>query len=408
MIHLPPGAKERSRNLSIDFFAPWKNLFIDDLRSSRQLIEGRICPPIQSLLHSTPHELIANGLVDLSSIIKDKFQSSLAACIAPKLQGSHAASYSYGNRIRALRGSFEHPEILPLLTRCTEQLIEKAGSIDRASGLPTHLALALGPLAGSGSCRETLLIALESVILQALSHVFRQLDRNFNLSMAPDSAIIPSDPAIIPSDPAIIPSDPASSGSTFKIWLLLAQSPAILKPIMLAIGGKTEIERGISRGVIPNDGLHGPLVSAYPFSWAVLRVLEGTRKAIQSAHSEGSLSFESLHQRLEVSCQGIFGTEVTATWDTIPPDHVKGIYPYLHDYVSLSAPRFPGLEIEDLFLIYRAVIAATGGAHLASSPCGVHSALWYSENRIFNLCATLSKVSAIPYPSASSLKTNHA
>ena len=66
--------------MSLDFFEPWQNVFIDDLRAAETLVEGRRCPHIKSLLHESPYHLVSTRAVDLSAILKDKFQTALGAC----------------------------------------------------------------------------------------------------------------------------------------------------------------------------------------------------------------------------------------------------------------------------------------------------------------------------------------
>jgi len=61
-----------------------------------------------------------------------------------------------------------HPSVMPMLERCVVQVLEAHGQVDRATGLAPHLALAVGPLAGTGSTRESLVLSLEAVCLQAL------------------------------------------------------------------------------------------------------------------------------------------------------------------------------------------------------------------------------------------------
>jgi hypothetical protein len=51
IVHLPPGAKEKERSISLDFFEPWQNVFLDDLRPADTVVLGRRCPSIDALLH---------------------------------------------------------------------------------------------------------------------------------------------------------------------------------------------------------------------------------------------------------------------------------------------------------------------------------------------------------------------
>ena len=48
-----------------------------------------------------PHALATSGAVDLGGMLLDKFQTALAACTTPRLEGSLAALHGYGVRYQA-------------------------------------------------------------------------------------------------------------------------------------------------------------------------------------------------------------------------------------------------------------------------------------------------------------------
>lgn len=131
-------------------------------------------------------------------------------------------------------------------------------------------------------------------------------------------------------------------------------------------------------------------MSRFPFSWIVGRVIEATRKPIESAHSSGRLGFPDLHKRVSSSCRSIFGNDICAAWGNLPRDPDTGMSAYLHDRVSMTAPRFSGLSFEDLCSVYRGVLVATG-VGVSDSPETVHPAIWNSEHRLYNICSTLSR-----------------
>ena len=147
---------------------------------------------------------------------------------------------------------------------------------------------------------------------------------------------------------------------------------------------------GIPSAEVANDGLHGPFVARFPFSWIIGRVIEGTRQPIEAAHASGALEFADLHKRVASSCRSIFGEAICTAWSRLPSDPETGMPSYLHDRVATTVPRFPGLSLEDLGVVYRGVLLATGPGAI-ETPDGVHAAIWHSEHRLFNLCATLSR-----------------
>ena len=82
-------------------------------------------------------------------------------------------------------------------------------------------------MAATGSTRESLILSLETVCLQALAHVLSVLDRNFNLALAPASAGAPAG---------------GDEGVVGALWVLLANNAAVVKPARVAIGASIKVQ----------------------------------------------------------------------------------------------------------------------------------------------------------------------
>jgi hypothetical protein len=129
----------------------------------------------------------------------------------------------------------------------------------------------------------------------------------------------------------------------------------------------------MSASPVANDGVHGPMVARYPFSWVLRRVMEATRKPIEAANANRALTLPELRRRLQGSSEAIFGEAICALWSHVPRQPVdacsgssdggeEAMPAYLHDVVAMAAPRFSGLSFRDVCVVYRGVVRASGQA----------------------------------------------
>ena len=58
---------------------------------------------------------------------------------------------------------------------------------------------------------------------------------------------------------------------------------------------------------------------------------------------------------------------------------------YLRDVLAISAPRFPGLDLDEQLSVYRTVLHLTSKDALQSCS-GIHAGIWVNEQLLFDLC----------------------
>ena len=245
---------------------------------------------------------------------------------------------------------------------CVITVLQVHQKVD-SSGMHSHVAFIRGGGAAAnalngGTLRQRLFVALEAIVVQAFSAVIRFLDRDFNLNLL------------------------AREGDVARLWYVLARCPAVADLDAVGLGcvlSATPLNAG--EAAIHNSGRHGVLVSRYPFSARIIRVIEtkDARDAIVSSAANPQL----IHTRSVQSCAVLFGPEVSSLWSLAPLDG------YLYDLVSGTAPRFSGLALEQQLHVYRLFVTLTRSDSIAS-PGAIHASVWINEARILRLCALLS------------------
>ena len=361
VVHLPPGIKQRDRQFTLDFTAPWEFIFIDDLRPDDDQVFNTV-----TMLNRSAYELAVDNLLSLDQMILSKYQHALSSCTVAAID--HPVAF-FGNRINTLRRLlFEVPEFLDMVKRCLFKVLEShkekvvLTDNEESSRVHVHVKMVCGDLVG-GSLRQSLQLALQIIVVQALAHIIRRLDCNYNLSRTWES------------------------DSSFKLWFALARCAPIFDPPLIAtnskIGGKDAL---VHSEVVQNTGQFGPLVAQFPFSYKLVPILNdpATRERVEELKGNTQDTLANL-------CGTIFSEEVVAAWDEFASkNHIQ----YLHDFVAIAAVALPGLSFEHTLTVYSKIIRITRFDSLVS-PAGIHTAVWNSDTRLFRCCSLLSNI-AIP------------
>ena len=187
IMHLPPGISNRMREFTLDFHAPWSYAFIDDLRTVEE-IGG---PPLTLLMKMSIYDLCRTARIDLDRILLSSFQSALTQCQVSELK-AESGKVSY---VKMLKELLEIPTLFEYLRAAVlECLRQQAPPISRTN-MQLHVQIACGDnSAGSsfsntgdanvgGSLRQSLQLAVEGLVVQALGWVLRYSDTNFNLPL---------------------------------------------------------------------------------------------------------------------------------------------------------------------------------------------------------------------------------
>lgn len=178
-------------------------------------------------------------------------------------------------------GRFLHELVEPLVLQVLE-----TGSTPGPSGVHLHVTLAVRHMC-AGSLRETMMLAIEVVVAQALTQVLRALDINFGLTCL---------------------HDPANTA----LWMALAAARNVLDTTLLGRGGLSS-ERITLPLVVPNTGQSEPLLARFPFSHRVVAMLNApqTRQAIEEAGAKALAAPWDLADSISLN---IFGPDVAREW----------------------------------------------------------------------------------------------
>ena len=395
LTHLPPGTKQRSRFFALDFMKPWDYYFIDDLRNEE--IEGNTT----SYLTNSVYDLIKNGSISLSSIYKSKFQHALSSCKNPETKNPFGY---FGRRIKILQylilksdrfNKFIEESLMktlentkkfvPLKQKQQQQQQQHDNNTnddnmiiddqDEIAKVPCHVKMVCEDLLG-GSLRQSLDLAIQIIIVQALAHILHFIDCNFNLSSVFESEIIDFDNLTEKNKNSIL------------LWFSLLESDVIVDKFALGITkiGEESFVRPIQ---VLNTGQYESLVTKFPFSYKIISILNSSSIKDQIEKQE------QIHDKVKTFnnlIQITFGNEITNLIEKYGNENFSPNY--LHDYVSIASHHIPGSKFKSIYKLYEKILTITRLDSLKSIG-GIHTCIWENETRIFR-CSSLISNNRIP------------
>jgi hypothetical protein len=180
IVNCPPAILFNQRHFSLDFQLPWRYRFVDDIR----IVEADSISYIENLTQLSLFELHERKLVNVRHVVLTRYQSALSRCIQPTCDRGAEVETGFVERRIAIQGFknlLRYDEFVEFLLQCVCECLRQISVSRHAAGFPFQVEIALNDPTVGGTLKETLFMAIESIIIQVLSHVIRSLDRNFNL-----------------------------------------------------------------------------------------------------------------------------------------------------------------------------------------------------------------------------------
>ena len=427
IMHLPPGISNRMREFTLDFHAPWSYAFIDDLRTAEE-IGG---PPLTLLMKMSIYDLCRTARIDLDRILLSSFQSALTQCQVSELK-AESGKVSY---VKMLKELLEIPTLFEYLRAAVlECLRQQAPPISRTN-MQLHVQIACGDnSAGSsssntgdanvgGSLRQSLQLAVEGLVVQALGWVLRYSDTNFNLPLLylrinKASAFSHAMETASSSASASCSSsaeDGNSLESVVSTWLHVADKlqppvrvgelcPVLVAPALMRVRNDNKLL------FVHNNGLHGVFGCRFPFSEKLIAQMGDpqTRQEVEQAAASALMGQTKSDLSLIMQCRSLssmldtmLGTQLEHSLASEITEQVLHEDPsaYLHDYVAIKVHPSSDISFVEHVQVFQALVEtlmigaeADGSAAVKLAPAVVHVAHWALELRLYH---ALSAVSAI-------------
>ena len=358
LVHLPPGTKQRSRFFALDFISPWTYLFVDDLRREEASGDSNTV----ALMTNSVYDLIEKGAIPMRKIYQSRFQHALSTCVTPDVNTE--AAY-FGKRIETLQKLIQNvPTFIEFVESTMMLILESTKSFVHISGkentakVPSHVRMVCEDLMG-GSLRQSLDLAIQTIIIQAFAHVLRSLDCNFNLATVWQSG---------------------REDLSFNLWFNLLSCDAIVDKQAIANKASVGKDSFVRSENVENTGIFEALVSRFPFSYRIIPLLnsDSTRDQVEKVKADPKATIDNL-------APSLFGSEVVNAWQKLGNNnHVD----YLHDFVATSTYPIPGSSFNQVYRLYEHILRITRPDSL-QSPGGIHSSVWENETRLFRCCSLL-------------------
>lgn len=395
VVHLPPGISGSigRRDYTIDFQAPWTYDFIDDIRPMTKSSLNEM----NDLTSKSAFALCQDGsIVDANNIICTKFQSALARCVAPAVQRSGYTSKKRVPIIQIVKFLLNFSNFVQFLKSAVLACLEifDGAAVDNANSTPLHVKIACSDPLVAGTLKESLLSALESIIIQSLSHVFRNLDKNFNIHLlgpiVEKYAAIPADSPL-----GLSPGDI----DTIETWLTLCSTLLDVPAIGRSCGIVFPSEVHHVDSTIVNSGLHeGSLFCKFPFSERIMVLLGGdeTRRNIEKVGDDTCPGGSILPSVLINPLRAIFGSFVGGSfWSDVVLSKKSSGYCYVYDFVACRVSPHKWLSLDTHVEIFRLLTLATmklpnAQPDLDLDPVAVQASFWANEARYFHTMSALS------------------
>ena len=197
IIHLP-----NERKFDLIYRQNWDYYYVDDLQAG----------DILTLVNNTPHYLATAGIIDLRHIIQTNYQSALNLVTMPFVEHLEITKFKHYAALLKCE---------PFL-QIVETLILKAlETANHMAKIPNH-----------GTFRQSILEAINTLIITIFASIIRSLDQNFNTRL--------------------YFADPASWCINYAKWPMSGN----------------------------NLGKHGILIAKYPFSFNIIKTIEAQKEYI--------------------------------------------------------------------------------------------------------------------------------
>jgi hypothetical protein len=370
IIHLPTGIKERERYYIVNFSNKWKHIFIDDLRSPKDLSGFSLT----EMLQKSAFELFENNMETLRDIIFQNYQSALARHSSPVLDQPLPVTY-----VKMLKDLLQQEAFVVYITACVLESLKQFSETSEG-GLHFHVMVACGDYnLVAGSFRHALQLSIQAMVIQALGHSLRYIDRDFNIALLHQNANVNGTEVDENSTKWLMLGNKLCSPE------LVARSCPIVPPSKLY-----EVDT-----LVHNTGLHGPLKCEIPFSEKIISILNhsSTKSAIETLANDDatiSVSLEQLSKSANMLLESVYGAEAMEAFQYFL-NRTPGAY--LHDYVLSSIHPFHGVSASSHIRFMESIlrICYKRDNHLSTYlPSIVHVCHWMYQTCMFHTFSLLS------------------
>jgi hypothetical protein len=249
-------------------------------------------------------------------------------------------------------------------------------------GTHLHVSIAAGDVA-VGTLRQSIYMALDMIVVRAMTLALRQLDYDFNISLL-SPLLADGDDGDNGDRESVPPAD-----RSVDLWFSLTAFPTVFD--MSALSGALTLAGHKQSDVyeeIPSSGRRGPFAARFPFSYKLVQVLDDpeTRATYEKGVAHRELAPEAVCARLDQLCRAVFDEQTVDLWAA-----VAGSLDYLHDYVAIAAPPLPNLSLRLQLRVYRAVLEYTLPGQ-RPGPAWAHAGAMFNALRLFHISSLLAQV----------------
>jgi hypothetical protein len=400
VIHLPEGVSSRMRGFKLDMYPPWMYLFLDELIDP----SDAGLPDLMRLLSIPLHDLCSTpSLVDVSKILTTSFQSAMRYCSIPQLTNADdsRAETSYVKMLKELLSTDSFLAFVKdAVLRCVHQT-EDSWRMSKNGSMELHVYRACENL--KGSLRQSLQLTVEGIVIQALAHVLRQLDCNYNLTL-------------LYSRMELQPKSFGPSDSFMDIWLGMAY--ILLSPEAIALKCSFDLSLPAPNLTVANTGLGGAFACRFPFSEKLINQLQQTiHKAPETLGSTIAERCQSLTALIRTTFSTSNSTyadvcipavlkcdtyqpvmrNASSSNSSINTDDTVFATAYLYDFVASIIYPMPGITLVDEMTVMISFFRGTSSALGVDpkdiyQPGYVHALYWLLETRVYHFLSAISRI----------------
>eukprot|EP00339_Tiarina_fusa_P025284 CAMPEP_0117064642 /NCGR_PEP_ID=MMETSP0472-20121206/45158_1 /TAXON_ID=693140 ORGANISM="Tiarina fusus, Strain LIS" /NCGR_SAMPLE_ID=MMETSP0472 /ASSEMBLY_ACC=CAM_ASM_000603 /LENGTH=1533 /DNA_ID=CAMNT_0004784887 /DNA_START=231 /DNA_END=4830 /DNA_ORIENTATION=+ len=295
----------------------------------------------------------------MEQVYRDYFQQALSSCAVPQVDEQLAF---FGHRMKVLQNLLDNePAFQDFVRSKMKKILENYSGLyaisdkENATKVPMHVRMVLDNMVG-GSLRQSLDIAIQSLIIQSFSFILRQLDFNFNIGTY---------------------CIPGNEEASRKLWLALFNCPSVNsfdRWTDSSVGGNAVVQ-AVS---VKNTGIFGPAVCQFPFSYQIIQKLNNPSTRDQAL----KLKLDT-RDTLQKICSDIFVGDIVPLMESFIGSSGEYIS-YFHDFVVTSATPVPGADKQITLKLYEQILRITRADSLRSF-AGIHAGIWENEERLFRL-----------------------
>ncbi|CAE7238243.1 RNF213 [Symbiodinium microadriaticum] len=398
VMHLPPGVRSRRREYILDFHPPWQYAFVDDVRADGDR-EGF---SIGELVQKSSFDIYSKAPDALRHAMLDNFQSALSRCSSP-FRNMLALNQAQRSYFKVTKDLLDDNLFLSFVQESVLLCLRHIGDGD-SGDIPLHVTIACADYENiAGTFQECLIMALENLVIQALSHAIRNIDHDFNMGCIYSLMVNGG--------------DESARTRYMQSWIALARklcSPDAIARTSLVVSPASVDYK--SDCVVRNSGLHGPLSCRFPFSEKIVAIIghDHTRHQVETAvagsisdnRAIGNNSAVLNTIRSTASFIGsVLGGETAGT--PLGVFAAADAEAYLHDFVDIVIHPLPGLTHDFYCRLFKLIIQSDIADSINSSawylPSVVHATYWVHESDFFHIGSILSAVQSsvdVSFPSA--------